>query len=99
MIVKYRSAIGLESYYTAQSQSVGAAGVAYVSDYTGQLMVVKNVASHASVIMPFSLNLVYNSYYKKTQFKETTGTGMKFGCGWKLDAVQSLTACTGDLDD
>lgn len=99
LIVKYRSAIGLESYYTAQSQNVGAAGTAYVSDYTGQMVIVKNVASHASVTVPFSLNLVYNSYYRDTRFKEARSTGMYFGNGWKLDAVQTLSTCTGDLSN
>ena len=99
LVVKYRSAIGLESYYTYQNQNIGAAGTAYVSDYTGKLVILKNLVSHASTIMPFSLNLVYNSYYRTSQFKEVSDTGMVFGHGWKLDAVQSLTECIGDLED
>ena len=99
LVVKYRSAIGLESYYTYQNQNIGAAGTAYVSDYTGKLVILKNLVSHASTIMPFSLNMVHNSYYKSAQFKEVSGTGMVFGNGWKLDAVQTLTDCTGDLSN
>lgn len=97
LIVKYRSAIGVESYYSSQTQSIGTAGTGYVGDYNGQLVLVKNLASHASTVMPFSLNLVYNSYYATTRFKEARNTAMQFGNGWKLDAVQTLSKCTGDL--
>ena len=97
LVVKYRSSIGLESYYSSQTQNIGAAGVGYVGDYNGQLVLVKNLVSHASTVMPFSLNLVYNSYYATTRFKEARNTNMYFGNGWKLDAVQTLTQCTGDL--
>lgn len=99
LIVKYRSAIGVESYYSAQTQGIGAAGTGYVGDYSGQLVLVKNLASHASNVMPFSLNLVYNSYYAATRFKEVRNTAMQFGNGWKLDAVQTLSKCTGDLSN
>ena len=86
-------------YYSAQTQSIGEAGTAYVGDYNGQLVLVKNLAYNASTVLPFSLNLVYNSYYANTRFKEARNTSMQFGNGWKLDAVQTLTKCTGDLSN
>ena len=59
--VVYRSAVGIEPYYTYTTMSAGNAGTAHLSDATGQLKVVKELVSYASAINPFSLNLVYNS--------------------------------------
>lgn len=63
LVISYRSNMGVEPYYTYSSVSGGQAGTAYIADATGQLKAVKNVASYASTINPFSLNLVYNSDY------------------------------------
>ena len=62
-VVSYRSTNGIEPYYTYQTYGVGNGGTAYLSDYTGQLTVCKELASYASTVNPFSLELVYNSSY------------------------------------
>lgn len=90
MVLHYRSAIGIESYYSYQTHSIGYAGNAYVGDYSGQLVLCNTQAVNASTLMPFSLNLVYNSYYAERTIPELKDTGMNFGAGWKLDIVQRL---------
>ena len=74
----------------------GHAGTAYLADATGQLKVVKEVASYASTANPFSVNLVYNSDYfvNRTSTYLPHGSAMNFGSGWTLDCVQTLASQT-----
>ena len=74
----------------------GHAGTAYLADATGQLKVVKEVASYASTANPFSVNLVYNSDYfvNRTSAYLPHGSAMDFGSGWTLDCVQTLVSQT-----
>ena len=100
LVVSYRCNIGLEPYYTYSSLSAGNAGVAYIADATGQLKVSREVASYASVINPFSLNIVYNSDYFSAdntsdyQPTEELGLDMRIGSGWTLDIIQKMEAVT-----
>ena len=43
--IMYRDTRGVEGYYTYQTQDIGNAGTAYVSDYTSQLTIMKPVGS------------------------------------------------------
>ena len=100
LVVSYRCNIGLEPYYTYSSLSAGNAGVAYIADATGQLKASREVASYASVINPFSLNIVYNSDYFSAnntadyQPTEQLGLDMRIGSGWTLDIIQKMEAVT-----
>ena len=96
MVFQYRSNIGLEDYYTYQSHGIGYAGTAHIGDNSGQLVITNTQAVNASTVLPFSLGLVYNSLYANDKFPEVKSTGMSFGNGWKLDAVQQLKKV--DLD-
>ena len=94
-IVHYRSAVGLEDYYTYHAQDIGRAGTGYVMDYTGFMTLVKNDLSNASTVLPYTLQHIYNSAaYNKT----TTSSypGMYVGAGWKLNAQQSLVSASGN---
>ena len=95
-VAVYRDAAGLEPYYSYQGLGAGNAGSAYLSDYTGQLTVVKELVSYASGVNPFSLRLVYNSSYFQ---KDTNanydpcgalGFGMRMGSGTKLNVIQRV---------
>ncbi|MGN0335847.1 MAG: RHS repeat domain-containing protein, partial [Lachnospiraceae bacterium] len=99
--IVYRDTKGLEDYYTYQTQNIGNAGVGYISDYTSQLTLVRPIASYESTIMPYSLNLVYNSAYAKQYFTESTASdpakihtknyaNMRLGNGWKLSAQETV---------
>ena len=83
-VAVYRDAAGLEPYYSYQGLGAGNAGSAYLSDYTGQLTVVKELVSYASGVNPFSLRLVYNSSYfqKDTNANYDPAALWALGCAW-----------------
>ena len=95
-IVSYRSTNGIEPYYTYQTYGVGNGGTAYLSDYTGQLTVCKELVSYASTVNPFSLELVYNSSYAMKYGEENydvggqQGLGMHLGAGVHLNVMQKV---------
>ena len=95
-LVKYRSTNGIEPYYTYQTYGVGNGGTAYLSDYTGQLTVCKELVSYASTVNPFSLELVYNSSYCLKHGAENydvggqLGLGMHLGAGVQLNVMQKV---------
>ena len=95
-VVNYRNNVGIEPYYTYNTMGAGHAGTAYLADATGQLKVVKEVASYASTANPFSVNLVYNSDYfvNSSSAYLPHGSAMDFGSGWTLDCVQTLASQT-----
>ena len=95
-VVNYRNNVGIEPYYTYNTMGAGHAGTAYLADATGQLKVVKEVASYASTANPFSVNLVYNSDYfvNRSSAYLPHGSTMDFGSGWTLDCVQTLASQT-----
>ena len=92
----YRSTNGIEPYYTYQTYGVGNGGTAYLSDYTGQLTVCKELVSYASTVNPFSLELVYNSSYAMKYGEENydvggqLGLGMHLGAGVQLNVMQKV---------
>lgn len=63
LTIAYRTSIGVEDYNTYTTLGVGNAGGVYLSDNTGQITVVREIAAYASTINPFSMNMVYNSAY------------------------------------
>ncbi|HIT33990.1 MAG TPA: DNRLRE domain-containing protein, partial [Candidatus Faecousia intestinigallinarum] len=96
LMVAYRGNVGIEPYYTYETMGAGHAGTAYLADATGQLKAVKSVASYASTVNPFTLNLVYNSDYFSVDPSgayapmEKLGLSMNAGSGWTLDCVQKV---------
>ncbi len=94
--VAYRNTTGIEPYYTYNTMGAGHAGSVWLADATGQVKVVKEAASYASTVNPFSVSLVYNSDYflRRTAAYLPHGSGMSFGSGWTLDCVQKLAAQT-----
>ena len=95
-IVAYRNMNGLEPYYTYQSMGAGNAGSVHISDYTGNLTTVTPLASFASTVNPFTLNLVYNSSYFSKNYvdnytvAEKLGLGMYLGSGMGLNVMQRI---------
>ena len=96
MIVSYRDNTGIEPYYTYATLGAASAGTAYIADATGQLKVGKELASYASTVNPFSLNLIYNSDYfslsSGTDYQPPSklGLSMTVGSGWTLDYIQKV---------
>ncbi|MBP3412148.1 MAG: hypothetical protein J6K89_02710, partial [Oscillospiraceae bacterium] len=103
IFVSYRNTVGIESYFNYQTFSHGRAGVSYISDYSMQNTLVVPLIQSSSEVMPFSLNLVYNSAYGGRYFTEDSDLGnevqmlhtksysdMLMYVGWKLSAQQTV---------
>ena len=105
LVVAYRNDVGVEGYYTYQTQSIGRAGIGYLSDHTQRLTLVNPLISSPSNVMPFGLSLVYNSAYGTRYFDYDTDihsqdySGMILGAGWKLSAQECILPVTLDGDD
>ncbi len=103
LIIEYRNTVGIEGYYNYQTFGHGRAGVSYISDYSMQNTLVVPLIQSSSEVMPFSLNLVYNSAYGGRYFTEDSNFGneaqmlhtkdysdMLMYVGWKLSAQQTV---------
>ncbi len=103
LIIEYRNTVGIEDYYNYQTFGHGRAGVSYISDYSMQNTLVVPLIQSSSEVMPFSLNLVYNSAYGGRYFTEDSDFGneaqmlhtkdysdMLMYVGWKLSAQQTV---------
>ena len=102
----YRDTKGVEEYFTYQTHVVGNAGIAYVGDYNGQLIVIKSVADYESTLMSYGLNLVYNSAYHDQYFTDNgllihskDFSKMRTGVGWKLSAQETIVEVSIDSVD
>ena len=103
--VTYRNTTGLEDYYTYQTQSIGRAGVGYISDYTSQLTLVNTDIVKSSTILSFNINHIYNDGHTGSFYTGITATGasteslanygnMKLGYGWKLNIQETVYSVT-----
>ena len=96
LVVEYRSAVGIENYYSYQQASAGRAGDVSINDFTNQMTVFHTDLTYNSEATPFALYHVYNSERANQQFSSTTGvntrnfTAMVVGSGWKLSAQQTI---------
>ena len=104
-LVSYRNDVGVESYYTYQTQSIGRAGVGYVADHTLRLTLANTIVSSASETLPYSLSLIYNSSQAGQYFTDNNVDihsnqfdKMSTGAGWKLSA-QATVSCVYLKDD
>ena len=89
-IASYRNTTGIEPYYTYQTAGVGNAGTAYISDFTGQLTISKQLVSYASNVNPFSLELIYNSSYAVQYGMESYDVGGNLGLKMHIAAGTGL---------
>jgi RHS repeat-associated protein len=84
--IQYVSNLGLESYWTYHSQSVGRAGVGYVNDFNGNLIFIHDDLSMNGNRMPVSISHVYNNNEKGPWDR----TRPWFGRGWNLNIYQRV---------
>lgn len=102
LTVSYRNNTGIEPYYTYQAMGAGHAGTAYISDFSSQLTVAKELFTFASTTNPFSVQLVFNSsYFSKradTQYDlgKDLGMEMHFGSGCTYNFIQHVKKETID---
>ena len=96
-VVNYRNTVGIESYYTYQTQSIDRAGTAYFGDYSGQLTLALPLVSLQSTVNGFGLTAVYNSANWSSRFTDQPQNGLHtrgyaglMGGGWKLSVQQTV---------
>ena len=87
----YRNALGLESYWTTHTQSAGTAGVGYVNDFNGNLVLLHGDTQTTSVRSAVGLTHVYNA--------ANVATDNGYGKGWTLDGCQTLLPTTGKIHE
>lgn len=101
--VTYRNTVGIESYYTYETQSAVRAGTGYVSDFSSALTVLKTDVSYSSATIPFSVTHVYNSDLAGKEisaYREDEGilaadySKMETGNGWQLSVQESVVQKT-----
>ncbi len=92
MVINYRNTMGVEDYYTYQTQDIGRAGTAYVGDYSGGITLVNNISTSASTVAPLSIGLVYNSAMANNLYQDFVYSYDRgfLGGGWKLTCMQSV---------
>ena len=95
--VYYKNTIGIEDYYTYETQSAVRAGTGYVGDFDSSLTVIKNDLSFSSATTPFSVAHVFNSELRDGELDsfETDTIApdyakMLMGYGWQLSVLESV---------
>ena len=82
----YRNNKGLEDYWTYTTLSAGTAGTAYINDYTGNLVFIHGDVATTGLLMPVSLEHVYNGYMAD----KNNSTYPHSGKGFKLSLQQTV---------
>ncbi|HEY8365098.1 MAG TPA: DNRLRE domain-containing protein, partial [Haloplasmataceae bacterium] len=95
--IGYIDRSGLNDYWTYTSQDLGNAGVGYVNDFTGNLLITRNDYIGTSDFMPLDLTFIYN----KDKHNENIG----YGNGWRtiydihvsyIEELKSYKVVSGD---
>jgi len=102
--ISYRDTKGLDSRWSYNTQSAGAAGAGAVNLFTGNLVFVHDDITTNGEILPLTVSHVYNSHYTSQQYTNVDGdihtadyTNMKVGKGFKLSVQESVTE--KEIDD
>ena len=83
----YRDNKGIEDYWTFNNYDVGAAGTAYLNDFSGNTVFIGHSITADNEEMPFSIYPMYNAYQKGTQFNHQ---GYSVGYGWRLNIQEKI---------
>ena len=96
LAVEFRNNVGLEDYYSYETLGVDSAGTMYISDFTGNMTLVKNDVSGEGYTLSHIYNTKYCDRYYSTDvvFNTVDYSNMKIGLGWKLNAQQSVVSKT-----
>ena len=99
--------IGLESYWSTHSQTVGESGVGYVNDYTRELTFEYNDFTIGGEYAGMGISHYYNGTYCGQQYTGVLGShglldstvplpvySANYGNGWHLSAQQSVVCMT-----
>ena len=96
LLISYRNNTGLEDYYTYRAFSAGEAGTVYLSDFSSQITIAREVCSLASGVNPVSLEMVFHSAYFSRQTDsqydvcKELGMDMHIGSGWTYNLLRHV---------
>ena len=96
IFIDYRNNKGVEDYWSYTTLGAGAAGNAYVNDYSGNLVFDAPLASSAGNRMNIGLNLVYNGYCANEKYVSGKEESYKtvVGKGYRLNVQQTVLPST-----
>ena len=85
--IEFRNNRGVESYWNYTTVSAGSAGVAYINDYSGNLVFQTAIADTHGLKLPVSSYITYNSNMADASYR---AGGVPFGYGWKMNFNQTV---------
>ena len=85
--IEFRNNRGVESYWNYTTVSAGNAGVAYINDYSGNLVFQTAIADTHGLKLPVSSYITYNSNMADASYR---AGGVPFGYGWKMNFNQTV---------
>ncbi len=85
--IEFRNNRGVESNWNYTTVSAGNAGVAYINDYSGNLVFRTAIADTHGLKLPVSSYITYNSNMADASYR---AGGVPFGYGWKMNFNQSV---------
>ena len=86
ILLTYRNNKGIEDYWSYTTLSAGTAGTAYINDYTGNLVFIHGDVATTGLLMPVSLEHVYNGYMANSNASSYPHSGR----GNKLSLQQTV---------
>lgn len=84
LIIQYRNASGIESYWDYTAHGAGRAGTGYINDYSGNLVWVRTDLGFGGNRMPVSISHIYNSNY----VTDSSVVDYGVGSGWRTNYNQ-----------
>ena len=96
---KYIDISGLESYWQTSSSSVGRAGTGYVDHYSGNLVWTHNDMGFDGLLMPVSIQHIYNSGSAYTSETNASTNPFGVGNGWRTNYHQTVYGAADENDD
>ena len=94
--VSYLNNKGIEDYWSYSSYSNGAAGAAYINDYTGNLVYALPILSSVSDLMPLNLVAYYNTYSANVKLNvgKSNSSRTTVAKGFRLNVQQTVLSST-----
>ena len=84
LIIQYRNASGIESYWDYTAHGAGRAGTGYINSYSGNLVWVRSDLGFGGNRMPVSINHIYNA----NSVTDTSLVDYGMGTGWRTNYNQ-----------
>lgn len=87
LVINYYETSGLKDYWTYHSVDVGSAGVMYINDFSGNLVIEKKDYTNSSQRLSFNISHYYNS--------NEANINIGYGKGWRINYAQIMQNLNG----